>query len=154
MKKTLKWSVCGILVIALCTMAYAQFAKPEDAIEYRQADMVLIAHHFGLIAAAVQGKKPFDPVGVALNATLLNTLSKLPWEAFMTPGSEKGKTHLNASAFTKDIMGFRADADAFVDQTIKLSKVSARGGDRDAIKAQVGAVGKSCKTCHDHFRSH
>jgi cytochrome c556 len=30
--------------------------------------------------------------------------------------------------------------------------VVAKGGNIDAIKAQVGETGKACKTCHDSYR--
>jgi len=30
--------------------------------------------------------------------------------------------------------------------------VAAKGGNLDAIKPAVGAVGNACKTCHDAFR--
>ncbi len=152
MKKTLKWWVCGILAIGFIGTAYAQFAKPEDAIEYRQSVMIILAHHFVRIAAVVQGKTPFDAKAVEKDASLVDTMSKLSWEAFMTPGSEKGKTDLKASAFTKDKAGFKADADALMAQTAKLVQAAA-GGKLDAVKAQFGAVAKTCKACHGQYRS-
>lgn len=152
MKKSLKLLAFCFLAIGLFGIAYAQFAKPENAIEYRQSVMVLLGHHFSQIAAVVQGKKPFDPKEVEKNAMLVDTLAKLPWEAFMVPGAEKGKTYLNAKAFSKDQAGFKAHADEFMTATNKLAKVSAEGN-LDAIKAQFGAVGKSCKGCHVQYRT-
>ena len=32
-------------------------------------------------------------------------------------------------------------------------EAAAKGGNLDAIKAAVGAVGNSCKACHDDFRA-
>lgn len=152
MKKSLKLGVCGIFVLGLLGVAYAQFAKPEDAIEYRKSDMVLLAHHFGQIAAVVQGRKPFDGKDVEKDAVLVDTLAKLPWEAFMMPGSEKGRTHLKASALSKDKADFKADADALMAATAKLAQISA-GADLNAIKDPFGAVGKTCKACHEKYRS-
>jgi len=152
MKKKLKWLVCGILAIGLLGTAYAQFAKPEDAIQYRQSVMVIMAHHFGRIAAVVQGKMPFDAKAVAKDASIVDTMSQLPWGAFMSPGAETGKTRLNTSAFTKDKAGFKADADALMVETAKLAQAAA-SGKMDAVKAQFGPVAKSCKACHGQYRS-
>ena len=38
------------------------------------------------------------------------------------------------------------------DETAKLATV-AKGGNLDQIKVAVGAVGQSCKSCHDNFRN-
>lgn len=152
MKRTLKWSACGILVIVFTGIAYAQFAKPQDAIKYRQSAMVILAHHFGQIAAVVQGRKPFDAKEVEKNASLVDTMAKLSWDAFMVPGAEKGNTRLNASAFSKDKAGFTKDAEALMAETAKLMQAST-GGNLDSVKARFGAVGKSCKACHVNYRS-
>jgi cytochrome c556 len=152
MKKVIRWSVCALSVVSIFGVAYASFAKPEEAIEYRQGAMVLIGHHFSRIGAVVQGKAPFDKATVAKDAQLVATLSALPWDAFMAPGAEKGKTHLKAEALT-DKDGFKAAADATVAETSKLAQV-AGAGELDAIKAQFGAVGKTCKGCHEKYRSH
>ncbi len=151
MKKVLRWSVCALFVAGIFSVAYAQFAKPEQAIEYRQGVMLVMAHHFGRIGAVVQDKVPFDKASVAKDAELVATLATLPWEAFMVPGAEKGKTHLKAEAL-KDKEGFKAAADATMAETAKLAQVAA-AGELDAIKTQFGAVGKSCKDCHEKYRS-
>ncbi|MFZ1984020.1 MAG: cytochrome c [Desulfatitalea sp.] len=152
MQKLLRWGVCGLFVIGIFGMAYAQFAKPEDAIAYRKAAMTLIGQHFGRIGAVVQGKTPFDKQAVAKNAELVATLATLPWEAFMTAGTDKGNTHMKPEAL-KDQEGFKAAGNATQAETAKLAQVAA-AGDLEAIKAQFGAVGKSCKGCHEKFQAH
>ena len=37
-------------------------------------------------------------------------------------------------------------------ETAKLAEV-ARNGDLNALKAQVGATGKTCSSCHDDFKT-
>jgi len=152
MKRLLSWVVCGAFVAGVFGVAFAQFAKSEDAIEYRQAVMILMGNHFSRIGAVVQGKKPFDQKDVQQNAALVATLAKLPWEAFMYPGSDKGKTHMKSKAL-KEKEDFKKDADALETATAKLAQ-AADTGNLDAVKSQFGGVGKSCKECHDEFRSH
>jgi cytochrome c556 len=152
MKKVFRWSVCALFVAGIFGVAYAQFAKPEEAIEYRKGVMVLIGHHFSRIGAVVQGKSAFDKAAVIKDAELVATLTTLPWDAFMAPGAEKGNTHLKAEAL-KDKEGFKAAFDATVAETAKLAQVAA-AGELSAIKTQFGAVGQSCKGCHEKYRSH
>ena len=138
--------VFGILIGA----ASAQFSKPEDAIKYRQSVMFVIAQHFGRLGAMVKGNQPYDQKTFASNAAIIETLSGLPWEAFLAPGSEKGKTTMKSSVL-KDPERFKSLSRSFESEVGKLS-TAAKGNDFDAIKAQFGAVAQSCKSCHSKTR--
>jgi cytochrome c556 len=151
MKKSAKLLFFTIVGVLFFGLAYAQFAKPEDAIEYRQSVMTIIGFHTGQMGAMVSGKKPYEKQEFSHNATIVEMLSTLPWEAFMTPGTDKGKTSLKSSAF-KEKDKFLAKAKTFETEIRKLVKV-AGGDDFNATKAQFGGVGKSCKSCHDDYRS-
>ena len=131
--------------------AYAQFAKPEYAIKYRKAVMFLIAQHFGRMGAMVKEKIPYNPDVFARNAMLVETLSRLPWEAAMLPGTDAGDTTMNASVFAQQAK-FKEVAQTFETQATKLVS-AAQSGDFSAIKTQFGEVGKSCKACHSQFRT-
>ena len=151
MKKLVKLSICLIFVVVAIGGAYAQFGKPEDAIKYRKSVMFLILQHFGRMGAVVKGKAPHDQEEFTRNAMVMEALSHLPWEASMVPGTDKGDTTQNASVFAKQDE-FKASAQAFEAGTAKLVSVS-QSGDLNAIKAQFGEVAKSCKGCHDKFRT-
>jgi len=151
MKKLVKLSICLIFVAVAVGGAYAQFAKPEDAIKYRKSVMFLIAQHFGRMGAVVKGKAPYDQKAFTRNAMVVEALSHLPWEASMVPGTDKGDTTLNAAVFAEQTE-FKAGAQTFEAGSAKLVSVS-EGGDLSAIKAQFGEVGKSCKGCHEKFRT-
>ncbi len=151
MKKLVKLSICLIFAAVAVGGAYAQFAKPEDAIKYRKSVMFLIAHHFGRMGAVVTGKASHDQEAFTRNAMVMEALSHLPWEASMVPGTDKGDTTLSAAAFAKQ-NEFKASAQAFEAGTAKLVSVS-QSGDLSAIKAQFGEVAKSCKGCHERFRT-
>ena len=151
MKKLVRILVCLVIMAIAFSGAYAQFAKPEDAIKYRKSVMFLIAQHFGRMGAVVKGKAPYDQEAFTRNARVVESLSHLPWEAAMVPGTDKGDTTLNASVFTQQTE-FKAGAQAFEAATAKLLSVSKKG-DLSAIKAQFGEVAKSCKSCHKQFRT-
>ena len=151
MKKLLMILVCLVFIAGVIGSAYAQFAKPEYAIKYRKAAMFLIAQHFGRMGAMVKEKIPYNQEVFAKNAMLVETLSRLPWEAAMVPGTDTGDTTLNATVFTQPAK-FKEVSQNYEDQTTKLVR-AAQSGDFSAIKTQFGQVAKSCKACHTQFRT-
>ena len=151
MKKLLIIFVGLFFIAGAIGSAYAQFAKPEYAIKYRKAVMFLIAQHFGRMGAMVKEKIPYNQVVFTKNAMLVETLSRLSWEAAMVPGTDKGDTTLNSEVFTQQAK-FKEVAQTFETQAAKLLS-AAQSGDLISIKTQFGEVGKSCKTCHSQFRT-
>ena len=129
--------------------AAAQFAKPEDAIRYRQSGMIMMATHFGRVAAMANGRVPFDAKAAPDNAELATIMSKLPYAGFVE-GSDKGNTKALPKIWTENDK-FRAAAAKMQEEMAKLN-VAAKTGNIDTIKAAVGPVGQACKACHDEFR--
>jgi len=134
--------------VLVAAPASAQFAKTEDAVHYRQSAMFLQSQHFGRIAAMANGRVPFDAAAAQANADLVATISKLPWAGF-APGTEGGKAK---PEIWKEQAKFKELSDKLQAETDKLA-VAAKGGNLDAIKAQVAQTGDTCKACHDAFRN-
>ena len=129
--------------------AAAQFAKPEDAIKYRKSALFVMGQHFSRVAAMANGRVPFDAKVVADNAEIATAMSKLPYVAFID-GTDKGDTKAEPKIWA-EMDKFKAAAAKMQEEMAKLNVV-AKGGNIDAIKAQVGETGKSCKACHDVYR--
>jgi cytochrome c556 len=144
----------GVVIISLAALlagaALANFAKPEDAVEYRQSVMTVIGTHFTRMGAVVKGEQPYDNQAFARDAALVATLIRLPWDAFMTPDSLKGSRMKPEALVQKD--KFMALAKANESEVVKLA-AAAEGGDLSAVKPQFGAAGASCKACHDAYRN-
>ena len=85
-------SLCLVYATSAISGAYTQFAKPEYAIKYRKAIMFLIAQHFEYRGAMVNEKIPYNQEVFTKNAILVETLSRLPWEAVMVPETDSGDT--------------------------------------------------------------
>jgi len=150
MKAIVKIVTFVFVVVFVVGAAYAQFAKPEDAIKYRKAVMTLIVQHFKSMGAVVQGKADYDKDAFAANADAVKMLAALPLEASLVPGSDKGDTTMTSAALDNPGQ-FAKASESFEAETAKLAG-AANGGDLNAIKAQFGKVAQSCSACHKQFR--
>ncbi|MFO7706947.1 MAG: cytochrome c [Desulfobacterales bacterium] len=149
-KRFFTWGLCLLMVGLVAGVAYAQFAKTEEAIKYRQSVMSVVGTHFTRMGAVVKGEQPFTQESFEQNANLVATLIKLPWDAYMMPGSDRGsKMKRDALAQKEKFMGLAKANEA---EIAKLA-AAAKAGDFNAAKSQFGAAGASCKACHDDYRS-
>lgn len=142
-------AVIAGLVTAL--PAAAQFQKPEDAIKYRQSAFTVMANHLGRVGAMAQGRVPFDAKVAADNTAIVVAMSTLPFTAF-GDGTDKGMPNRAKPEIWRESAKFKAAADKMAEEVKKLD-AAARAGSLDAVKAAMGAVGGSCKACHDDFRA-
>jgi cytochrome c556 len=124
-------------------------AKPDVLVAQRQAAMKLQGKYFGPIGAMMKGARPYDADVVALNATFLENLARMPWDGF--DASTKGeKSKAKPEVFT-DTAKFKAAADTLEAETAKLG-AAARAKNEAGVKAAFGGVAKACGSCHDAFR--
>jgi cytochrome c556 len=136
-------------VVAAVPLEAAAQAKPEVLVKQRQAGMTLIGKYFGPLGGMAQGKIPFNADVVQRNAGYLDVLAKLPWDGFHE--STKGTKSAALPAVFEKQSEFKQGAERMQSEVSKLASVS-KAGDEAAVKAQIGAVGKTCGGCHDNFR--
>ena len=150
--KALACIATAAALVAFNAPALAQFAKPEDAIKYRQSSLSVMGTHFGRIGAMVNGRVPFDANVAAENAEIVSNISKLPWAAF-GPGTDKGSipTRAKPEIWTEQAK-FKELSEKLVAETTKLV-AAAKTGNADTLKAAFGATGASCKACHDNYQA-
>ena len=146
MKKSLL--AAGLAVALVSGSALAQM-KPETMVKQRQAVMTLMGKYWGPMAGMMQGKVPYDAKIVQRNAGFLDNLSRMPWDGF--DAATKDVKSAALPAIYTDTAKFAEAADRLQSEASKLYAVS-RSGDEAAVKAQMGAVGKSCGGCHESFR--
>lgn len=127
--------------------AQAQFAKPENAIKYRQSALSVMAAHTGRLGAMVNGRVPFDAKLAQENADIIATMAKLPWQGF-DAGTEGGKAKAN---IWTDAAKFKSNSDKLVVDAAAVS-AAAKSGNLDQIKTAFAAYAGNCKTCHDEFQ--
>jgi cytochrome c556 len=149
--KTLTRLAAAIALIAVTAPASAQFAKPEDAIKYRQSAMFVMGQNFGRIGAMATGKAPFDATVAANSAEVVAFMSRLPWPGFM-PGTDKGgNTRAKPEIWTEQAK-FKEKNEKLMAETPKLAS-AAKTGNLETLKTAFSATAEACKACHDDFRN-
>ncbi len=128
--------------------AQAQFARPENAIKYRQSAMSLQGAHTGRLGAMMAGRVPFDAKVAQDNADILAVVAKLPWQAYGV-GTEGGKAKPN---IWTEAPKFKALNEKHMGDADRLA-AAAKTGNLDQIRAAFSAFSGNCKTCHDEFQS-
>jgi len=154
MSKSLRRYVLAITAtatIALSPLTISHFDDKEIPQSYRQSWFAMIATNFGPMVAMVKGEMPWDDSQMAAYADQLAALTTLDVMRGFADGADKGTTRAkpgiweNKEDFQKKLNDLRDAADQL--------KTAANGTDRKAIGAQIGAVGKTCKACHDEYKS-
>lgn len=140
-----------VVALALGVAAGAAFAqaKPEQLVKQRQAVMTLQGKYFGPMAGMAQGKVPYNADVIKRNAAYLDNLSRMAWDGF--DPSTKDTKSAALPAIYEQTDKFKEAASRLENEAHKLYTV-AQSGDEAAVKAQIGAVGKSCGACHESFR--
>ena len=149
MKKVLMGAV-ALSLVGLTMSAQAQFARPDDAIKYRQSALFVMGQNFGRVAAMAAGKVPFDAKVAAESAAVAEFMSKLPWPAYVAGSDKVSGTRAKPEIWT-EAAKFQETAEKLQAEMAKFS-AAAKTGSLDNIKATLGGVGSTCKSCHDQFR--
>jgi cytochrome c556 len=141
-------AVVGVsATLLIAATAHAQFAKPEDAIKYRQSAFTVAGTHFARLAAMARGTVPYDAAKAQESAKIVDTVMQLPWEAFVpTSGGAPAKMKGDPLANMGDVKQL---SEKLLAETAKLPGAA---GNLESLKTQVGATGAACKSCHDKYR--
>ena len=98
----------------------------------------------------MKGKAAYDAADFSAHAASVEMLAGLAWDAFLTPGSDRGDTRLKSAAL-KEPAKFMTTADAFETETARLT-AAADSGSLDKIKPRFAAVAQTCSNCHKQYR--
>ena len=157
MNKRLKNIIAPVLAVgalaAAATAIAQQGPKPEQLIKWRQSNYQVIAWNTGRVKANVDGQYNKEEVIKAANTIAAIANSGLG--ALFAPGTETGKGWHETSVkpeFFKDGKRVGELAGNFNREANELAKVAALG-DVAAVKDQLGKLQKTCKACHDDFKS-
>ena len=151
MKKMIRAAALLAAAAAVSLPAAAQFAKAEDAINYRQSAFAVLGHHFGRLGAMANGKMPYDAAVAAADGDVIAAVSALPFTGFV-PGTEKGHgTKVRPQAWM-ELPKVKEMEQKMITEVGKVS-VAAKSGNLDQLKAAFGPASQTCKACHDNYRA-
>ena len=140
------------LGLSLSTQAQ-QAPKPEQLIKWRQSAFSLLAWNNSRIKANVEGSYNKEEVVKAANSTAAIANSGLG--ALFAAGTETGKgwheTNAKPALFAADSKVGEYSA-AFAKEATELAHLAATS-DQAHVKEQFGKLGRTCKACHDDYKS-
>jgi cytochrome c556 len=144
----------AISTLAFCLGAQAQqAAKPEQIIKWRQSAFQVIAWNSGRIKANVDGQYNKEDVVKAANS--IAAIANGGLGALFVAGTETGKgwheTTVKPALFAADSK-VGEYAGAFARESTELAHLAATS-DQAHVKEQFGKLGRTCKACHDDYKS-
>jgi cytochrome c556 len=149
----MKFAISLVLAAAaagIAVPASAQFAKPEDAVKYRQSALFVMSQHIGRIGAMVNGRVPYDAPAAVQNAEVVADMAKLPWAGF-GPGTDKVTPSRAKAEIWSEQAKFKEHNEKLVGETGKLL-AAAKTNSLDNLKVAFGSTANTCKGCHDNYR--
>jgi cytochrome c556 len=136
-------------MVVIPQQSLANGPKPEDVVEFRQSVFNVVGWHFGPLGDMAKGDRPYDQQIAIRNTEIIASMSRAAADAFHA-GSDVGQTAAKPEIWSKPDE-FRTALERFQKEAGMLAEV-ARNGDFNALRAQIGETGKTCKGCHDEFR--
>ncbi|MGZ3240226.1 MAG: c-type cytochrome [Burkholderiaceae bacterium] len=152
-KKILPSSVAIVILATSAGVAAQQATKPETLIKWRQSVFQVIGWNTGRIKTSLEGQYNRDEVSKAANA--IAAIANSNFGVLFAPGTEQGKGWHDTSAkaeLFKDNKHFSELAANFGKEANEFATIAA-AGDAAAVKTQFGKLTRTCKTCHDDFKS-
>ncbi len=144
--------VAALTTVALPAIAVADAA--DDAIKARQGYYQMVKHNAGMLFGMAKGDIAYDAEMANTHAGNLSALANLNTGSMWPQGSDKaskpGKTRALPVAW-ETFPAIMEKQDAFVKASGALAANA--GGGLDALRANIGPLGASCKGCHDTYRA-
>jgi len=142
--------VASAVALAGSSVASAQDARAAQQVKLRQSAYTVLGAQMGLMAAQASGRAPYEAntyrIAAERAAFIANYVPELFPTGSITPSS-KAKPEL-----WQQQVEFQRLMRDMQSKTATLA-TTARGGDLEAIKPAFGAVGASCKACHDKYKA-
>jgi len=141
----------GLVALPVDTRADGHF---ENMINARQGYYRVVLHNAGILFGMAKGDVEYDAAKAQTAADNLSKISSLDVSSMWAPGTSKeempGKTRALKKIWdTWPAIGEKSTA--WKNAISDLTDVASMG--LDDLRPKVGALGASCKGCHDEFRA-
>lgn len=148
-------SKSGLVLIGLMLTAPGFAAKDpnKDAIKARQGEMELRSFFAGPLFAMAKGKIPYDAESAQMLADNLVKLMEIDISSSWVKGTDNKAYPEDTTALPEIWTTYPEIGNygkKYATAVNELASVAGKG--EKALKGKIGALGKSCKGCHDEFR--
>ena len=151
--KFVKQSILMLTGAAMFSVALAASDPLEKAIKARQGEMQLRSFNAGPLFAMAKGDLAYDAELAAKLAGNLKLLLDLDNGRAWAKGSDVENYPGDTTALPKIWTTYPEIAEYGKKYAMAVNELAmAAGNGQDALKSKIGALGKSCKGCHDEFR--
>jgi len=138
-----------VLLLGLCSTSWAD-ERTQKAIDARQGLLKVVAQYFGPIVGMARGQIPYDPALIEKNAGKIAQLAPMIPDLFAMDTSASGLTSDAKAGIWADYADFSAKAATTTERANALVAATAEG--QGATMKAFGALGASCKNCHESYR--
>lgn len=147
MSNTIRNFVLGAFCAVVLGLAATATASADGhQIKFRKSVMKAVGGAMGSMSAVLKGQ--VSSAHAVPLAETMNQLAKVAPHVF-PEGSDFGETTALEVIWEKPAE-FKQAMDAFTSAAAAMPAAAAKGG--DAFAKAFGALGKSCKGCHENFR--
>ena len=141
--------VAAAMLVAVPATTLAQDARVAQQVKLRQSAYTVIGSQMALMGAVASGRAPYDAAAMRVAADRAAAMIGFVPELFPAGsinGNSKAKPELwqQQAEFTRLMRDMQAKSAALVTAT--------RSNDLETIKPAVGALGGTCKACHDKYK--
>lgn len=149
-KTTIALGLCAAVVGTSTIASSHSEKKMNPAVAARHHQMQMVGYSIGILGAVAKGEMEYDAEMVASAARNLNALAQLDRASLWVEGTEQGAEEGSRAKaeIWSDPDDFAAKFQALADASAALIDAS----DAAAVGAGMGALGGSCKSCHEKFR--
>ncbi|MFN7177453.1 MAG: c-type cytochrome [Thermaurantiacus sp.] len=147
----MRFARTGVLVLALVAAPMVALANVAGVIEARQENFKAIGRANKAIQDELKRPRPSLDVIRANAAALERASQQIPRGFPAGSGPEAGVKTEALPAIWRNPAGFAEAANRNLAATRAL-RAAADGGDLARIRQSAGALGPTCKACHDAFR--
>ena len=137
------------LLLSFVSTSWAD-ERTQKTIEARQGLLKVVAQYFGPIVGIAKGQIPYDAALIEKNAGKVAQLAPMITDMFALDTSASGIETEAKAAIWADYADFSAKAATTTERAQALVAATAEG--QGATMKAFGALGASCKSCHDSYR--
>ena len=137
------------LLLSFVSTSWAD-ERTQQTIEARQGLLKVVAQYFGPIVGIAKGQIPYDAALIEKNAGKVAQLAPMITDMFALDTSASGIETDAKAAIWADYADFSEKAATTTERAQALVAATAEG--QGATMKAFGALGASCKSCHDSYR--